>query len=115
MKPLLLVALLLMTGCASTPQDTLTTEPYRLTGKLPPTQYARCLITNAENASGDFSGREDAPAQPDWRKVSIRHSTGGAAVIADIAPKGSGSDVTLWASRNMIFRDTLVDVMTKGC
>jgi hypothetical protein len=116
MKPLLLmIALLFFAGCASTPHDTLTTEPYRISGKLPPAQYARCLINNAEKASGDFSGREDQPEQPDWRRVQIRHSSAGAAFIADIAPQGSGSDVTLWVSRNMIFGGALVDVITKSC
>ena len=107
--------LLLIAGCASTPQDTLSTEPLHLTGKLPPEKYARCIITNAENISGSFSGSEELNTALGARKVVIRHSSAGASVIANITPRDGGSDIVLWVSRNQIFRDTLVDLMIKGC
>lgn len=117
MKLLLIALLTVIAGCATTPQQTIEeTEPYRLKSAQPPERAAHCIIRQAEATVAQFTGREEDPPAPGTRKVVIRHPGAGTSVVAHIAPAGSGSDITLWLSwQHFMFRDTLIEQITKGC
>lgn len=116
MKTVLIVMTLLLTACATTPQDTMQTEPYHMKSALPPAQAAHCLIRTAESKVGNFTGREEEPPAPGARKIVIRHPDAGTSVVAHVMPDGTGSAITLWLSwQHFLLRDTLVAAITRGC
>lgn len=112
----LLIAIAFLAGCASTPQDTILTEPFHFKALQPPAAAALCIIRQAESKVGAFSGREEEAPAPNARKIVIRHNSAGASIVAHLFPAGTGSDVTLWLSNQHLFlRETLVKMLVSGC
>lgn len=111
-----LILTALLAGCASTPTDTRQAERHDFTSQQTPKNVAACLIRNAENVSGAFSGYMRPGARPEMLEVTIRHSDAGASVIADIEPTAQGSKYALWLShQHFMFRGTLIQMIVKGC
>jgi hypothetical protein len=111
-----IASVLLLAGCASTPADTRSTEPYKFTSSRPPAAVAQCLIDNGENFSGNFAGFGGSMRD---RKgvltVTLRNPHTGNGVIADITPTGTGSNATVWISRGHLFPGSLFSEIRAGC
>jgi hypothetical protein len=108
---LLLIALLAGCGTASQPgQDRIRTD-YAL--GLAPREAARCLARNAE--------QYDASVRAQIRETGtlvtvVRVQQGDALVaVAQVAPRGTGSSVTIWRSASASVDAGFSDAMADGC
>lgn len=115
MRHTLMIALLLLTGCASTVQDVMETEPYDYDSALTPINAAHCLMRNAENMSGSIFSRLDQSPGPGVERVFIRQAEAGTFAIGEIKAQGSGSRITLRVSRNALIKEMSLAALTEGC
>ena len=80
----------------------------------PPEHAAVCMIRNLHDRPGFNS---TALPLKGGQEIIVRISgTGLFAIIADVIPKGTGSEATIWTTPNpMVGKDELPSRMTKGC
>jgi hypothetical protein len=114
MKTLLLITVLLLTGCA-TPQEFMQAPPdAQLQHKLPPEAAALCMTRNLEKLSPAIISDRRPGATGGWELIARITDT--IFAIAQLQPAGTGSNSTIWMAMP-VFTTTQANVtrMTEGC
>ena len=112
----MIVVLMLLAGCGTTPQD-LRQEGERSVHTLirSPETAARCMVRNLENA-GFGVGNTSVRALGKGVELVMAHTPETTSVIAQIEPAGTGSTATVWLQPDPFYRRAeLVLTMIKGC
>lgn len=117
MKSYALIALLLVSGCAYSPKETMEQgerSVHQL--QLPPEGATLCMVRNIENSRPALAPTY-RPLDGGGQELLIRSS--GVAfvpIMARVVPQGTGSEVTVWLTPNPILGKTgLTEIMIAGC
>ena len=112
LKTALIAALLLLTGCAVTPQELAAQgERVEFTTRLGPTDAANCMVRNAQRRGPGGIPRMNAGEQPGSAEF---HMT--ATYYAVIQPAAQGGRGVVWMLPvSVIDKHALWAEITKGC
>lgn len=114
MKFNLMALLLLLAACAATPMDIKRGDGTHYNSALPPKAVANCFTRNNLYATGyDPSTTESIDGNIEYALKDARYN----AIIfyAAIAPKGSGSSITVWTPPTVIWGNQIEPAIVKGC
>ncbi len=114
MRLLTLIAILLMTGCATVQEFVQDPPDAQLTLKLPPEQAAVCMTRNQEKkGSGFIADRRPLPTGQ-WEMVIRTQDT--IYTVATLTPQNSGSQATIWMAAHMfVSKESIIADMVAGC
>ena len=113
----LLFVLLLLAGCATTPQEVIEGGPrsaHRL--EQAPVIAAGCLARNIENHNSVYAATVRSAGESAI-EVVVRVPVADRTVsVARLVPEAKGSSAVIWTSPHSAYRsDNFVPVMVKGC
>lgn len=114
MRLLILICMLVLSGCMTVPEFIQDPPDAQLTTKLPPEQAAVCMTRNQEKkGSGFMSDRRPLP-NGDWEMVIRLPDT--IYAVATLRPQDSGSQATIWVAAHMFAtKASVIQEMVAGC